>query len=260
VLLDGTFKSLHENDNYTDKWIIDKRMARDAGPPTMGRPAFKPSNPSGKPAGAGSLYGTIGKVPLVTKSMAGAGDIYPPPDPTLKGKKNLYTSPAKKGGFGFPTSERTIGGKVPEYMKDDYEPGLQLTRTARQEARKRIPKAFNSGGRCRDYFDTSLHKYKEEGYVGAQRRREEGAPKKPFRPTNPGPKGRFAVLSKVGRNYVPEAEMPEKKEGPPAAEMSSKKFVPPGSLHSKYTKDINPYMRPVVPEKPAVYVWEGGKG
>lgn len=54
---------------------------------------------------------------MQTKSIMGTAE------PKKEGKllKNFYTSPAKKGGFGFPTQDRTIGGKVPAYMRDDFE-------------------------------------------------------------------------------------------------------------------------------------------
>ena len=124
------------------------------------------------------------------------------PDLT-KGKKKIYTCPQKKGGFGYGLSERTIGGKPLAYMADEYQRGRILGRELRHEARKRIPKPFNSMPNAGQGIMNSLPRGDLPGptYMERQAKRAELA--KPWKPSHPSRKAAYEqALSKVGHNYV----------------------------------------------------------
>ena len=123
---------------------------------------------------------------------------------SVKGKKNLYTNPARKGGAGTSLAERTIGRTAPAHMKDEYQRGRLLGAQLRQQARKRIPKPFNSAPSCgsglfsgKDLFLSSTPR------PAHSKEKAECKPTKAFLPTNPGKSGAaYCTLSKVGRDYV----------------------------------------------------------
>lgn len=125
--------------------------------------------------------------------------------PSAKGKKNLYTSPGRKGGAGTSLVERTIGRNPPVHMKDEYQRGRLLGKQLRKQARERIAKPFNSALSCgsglfsgRDMFLSST-----PGPAHDQAKAER-KPAKAFLPANPGKSGAaYCTLSKVGRDYVP---------------------------------------------------------
>jgi hypothetical protein len=51
--------------------------------------------------------------------------------------------------------------------------------------------------------------------------------------------------------------MPEHKKKTTKSVAHGKPFKSAGTLHSKYTTDVNPYLTTPMPEKPPVYVWDG---
>ena len=130
---------------------------------------------------------------------------------SVKGKKNLYVNPPRKGGCGYSLAERTIGQKAPKYMPDPYQNGREIGRQLRKESRARIPKPFNSSPNSgTGLFNSNPYSfppgpaYKDKAPAKAAEGKEE-AKKKPFAPPNPPAKGAaYCALSKVGRDYVPE--------------------------------------------------------
>jgi len=270
---------------------VEKRTARGAGAPSHGAPPFKPAKVPQTRDFPGSLYGTAGKVYLDTDSAVAGGPKGEPrrsADPAadrIKGKKNLYVNPPKRGGYGYSTADRAIGGPLapansilrqpPGGDGDVYQPGLAMTRAARKEARAKFVggKPFSSGGRCPDVFAKApLFADRPEtapaaGTSGSGRggsRPASGAAagritgRPPFRPVRPPGMGdRNHVISTVGRDYRMESEFPEKP--PPGKPLPATPFVPAGISGSLYTKDINPHSRPEAEAKGAIYIWEGGK-
>ena len=255
--MDAEFRSLYVGNKFMDQSKVDRLTSRGGGETFGSKSAFKPTNPAqsaGK--GKGTLFGVIGEVPLITKSTMTAEA--PKRDDNRKISKNLYTNPAQQGGPGFPISCRTIGGTTNEYMRDDYQPGLALTRKMKAEAKKKIPKPFVSMGRTREYLDRSLYSYMPEGTKHATRKASNPSEKAKFQPNaGPGTTGRFDTISKIGRDYISEAEMPEHKKKTTKSVAHGKPFKSAGTLHSKYTTDVNPYLTTPMPEKPPVYVWDG---
>lgn len=143
-------------------------------------------------------------------------------DPTedaasVKGKRNLYVNPPRRGGCGYSLAERTIGGKAPQYMPDPYQNGRQLGKELRRKARERIAKPFNAAPNAGSgLFNPNPHTappgplYRSSAERGLKAGVPEG--KQPFR--QPGPPGKgaaYCTLSKVGQDYVmqPPEEKPE---------------------------------------------------
>jgi hypothetical protein len=118
--------------------------------------------------------------------------------------KNLYTNPARKGGMGSSTKDRTIGQNPPEYMPDTYQHGRELGRELRKAARARIPKPFNSSpNKGNGYFNENP--FKESS--GPNYITKKDPPRKnikPFVPSNPPKSGAaYSALSPIGRDYMP---------------------------------------------------------
>jgi hypothetical protein len=122
---------------------------------------------------------------------------------SVKGKRNFYTNPPRRGGMGTSLQDRTIGRNAPEYLPDAYQYGRLLGKELRQKARERIAKPFNSSpNRGSGLFSTS--------YLGSASGPPHSpvslhpAPSKPFVPSHPSKSGAaYCTLSKVGRNYAP---------------------------------------------------------
>jgi hypothetical protein len=121
---------------------------------------------------------------------------------SVKGKRNFYTNPPRKGGMGTSLMDRTIGRNAPEYKPDAYQYALVLGKELRQKARERIPKPFNSSpNRGSGLFSTTFLGSVPESPCPQG---EKSMPSKPFIPSHPARSGNaYCALSKIGRNYVP---------------------------------------------------------
>ena len=146
--------------------------------------------------------------------------------PSVKGKKNLYTNPGKRGGMGFAFTDRTIGRNPPAYMPDTYQHGREIGKQLRRRARERIPKPFNSSPNTGSGLFTRNPYHAPPGPAHATapapaaRKEGDAAAKKAFAPSNPSRKGAaYCTLSKVGRNYVPQP--PDEKQVRALPELTS---------------------------------------
>ena len=128
--------------------------------------------------------------------------------PSLKGKKNLYVNPPRRGGCGSSLQDRTIGQNPPKYMPDPYQNGRELGRELRRKARARIPKPFNSAPNSgAGLFNANPHGYSPgPAYVEEKKAAaDEKEKRKAFKPVNPPPTGAaYCTLSSIGRDYVSE--------------------------------------------------------
>ncbi|CAG9467379.1 unnamed protein product [Pedinophyceae sp. YPF-701] len=251
ALFDKTFKRLTEGDKFEDRWLIERRIKKLGNEALDSKPAWRPSHPAPRATGAGSTIGCIGKVPLLTKSVTGG--TVSSAHAGAPGKRNFYTAPAKRGGAGWPERDRTIGGTQLEYMRDDYMPGADLTRKAKQESRARIPKPFVGGSKVTTPFTRSTFMTDPARPVRHKVKPFSG---KPFRPSNPAPKGReFCCISKVGMDHIPVPELRERKTKVQGDDKTA--WRPGGRDHTKYTRSINPYECPPMPPPAQTWVWEG---
>lgn len=132
-------------DKYLDPDEAMKLITKRLGGKQVTEKPFRPCGDIPKSTGPGSPYGLIG--PAIYDTAPGNQNPRIPGDDKLAGKRRIYTSPAKKGGFGFPIQDRTIGTDKLVYMPDEYAPGRSIDKVLKAAARARIPKPFISTGR-----------------------------------------------------------------------------------------------------------------
>lgn len=80
--------------------------------------------------GAGSSDGCLSAVPFDTDGSSAALRSNPPRRPADK-LRNIYTTAPKKGGFGMPWRDMTLGDP-PKYYSDVYE-GVRVREKVRQD-------------------------------------------------------------------------------------------------------------------------------
>lgn len=71
-------------------------------------------------AGSGTMYGVFGKPENMLDTDASASASNRDKPSAADKKKNLYTNPARKGTYGFPWQDRTIGSTKFEHVPDEY--------------------------------------------------------------------------------------------------------------------------------------------
>jgi Domain of unknown function (DUF4586) len=178
---------------------------------TLRRPRIVPALCSACPGDVSACIGSVGLLGSDWQSREA-----PDTGPSVKGKKNLYVNPPRKGGCGYSLAERTIGGKPFTYMPDPYQNGRALGKELRKKARARIPKPFNSAPNQGNGLFTPnpfvsppgpAYIEKPKAAAATRDKGKDKAGKKPFVPPRPPAKGAaYCTLSKVGRDYVPEPE------------------------------------------------------
>eukprot|EP00798_Chlamydomonas_sp_ICE-L_P023158 gene23158-30365_t len=232
ALIDKTMKLTVGGDTFTDGYKIQRFMEkRGTGEPVSTKP-FAPSNPASKTTGPGSLFGTFGpQNTLVDNDASASLRRGPPPNPADK-KKNLYVNPAKKGSYGFPVSDRSIGATKFGYVPDTYAYGRTLEKKMKAEARAKITKPFVGMGRVgrgitpAPYMNSAGPVYKPCPDIRPGRAKED-KPTIQWKPSNPQAKGHgdFGCINRL--EYVPQLSGNEKKKAP------EKVFKPVGGLHTR---------------------------
>lgn len=195
------FQNTTPGDLYRDPSQIEKLVnCRPAGQPAGQKP-FVPPNNTKKSACAGSADGCLGPVYLDTEPPPSSRALVRPSTTPADGKRKIYTSPTKKGGFGFPLQARTLG-VVEGYVPDPYQPGRIIERELRRSARAKFGKAFISAGIVRHGYwdDKGLY-----GPPGPTYNKQQRAQAPLWRPSSPPKKGAaYCAISKVGRDYIPD--------------------------------------------------------
>ncbi|GMH33129.1 hypothetical protein BSKO_00963 [Bryopsis sp. KO-2023] len=123
--IDKNFKRLSEGDLFVDPSKTERNLQQRGGTNVSTKP-FVPSNPSRKNTGPGAIDGCIGNVILSPEGEDEAKVKARNAKSDAEKRKKIYSSPAQKGGFGYPSQARTIGGNPPEYMADKYQFGREL--------------------------------------------------------------------------------------------------------------------------------------
>ncbi|KAF5829309.1 hypothetical protein DUNSADRAFT_16277 [Dunaliella salina] len=169
------FKPLNEGVKYVDPIKLQLQAKREQKSRNISDAPFKAASPMKQSAAPGDFYGTLGKVPYVSQGT---------PEAKKKGQipeqpKGIYTSPAKKGTFGYnktTLSERTgYKGVATEY---EYQ-----------------------------HDPAALRQEKEQAEREASRKAK--VTESPFKPSNPPKKGTFGVPNTTlsrGKGVVGEFE------------------------------------------------------
>eukprot|EP00877_Chromochloris_zofingiensis_P014976 jgi/Chrzof1/9732/Cz04g13230.t1 len=209
--------SAPQGDRYIDAWILDKRLSKVPGKPISDKPFYlrTGTHPS-LSCGPGSNDGCLNEIPLDTDGSA-AANRSKPIIRTADKLKNIYATTPKKGGFGMPWKDRTLGAP-PVYYMDGYEGGRQKEKEMRSQA-KAISKPFVSRGRTGRSFtpDPQIYarppitapetsKPRQSVSAGSASSSSKDRPNTPaWRPSSPPKKGAaYCILSTVGRDHVPD--------------------------------------------------------
>ncbi|KAF6264542.1 flagellar associated protein [Scenedesmus sp. NREL 46B-D3] len=118
-------------DRYTDAWILEKRLSRIPGKPVSDKPFYRTvGSNSSITCGPGSNDGVISKeMPYDTDGSAAALRSNAPRRPADK-LRNIYTVAPKKGGYGMPWRDMSLG-EPPKYYMDVYDGGRQREKEMR---------------------------------------------------------------------------------------------------------------------------------
>lgn len=132
-----------------DTEVIRRREAREAAKKNLTPNGFAFTSPAQKMEGLGSHYGTIGgSIPHMARHREFRGI---PPKKDLP-PRSIYTSPAKKGGYGYAHTGLSEVGC--DYIASYYHQKEVEDRKYREEWRKKMPETvFKPGGRRGFTFD-----------------------------------------------------------------------------------------------------------
>mmetsp|Transcript_23167 Transcript_23167/g.68867 ORF Transcript_23167/g.68867 Transcript_23167/m.68867 type:complete len:317 (-) Transcript_23167:489-1439(-) len=234
AMIDKTTLLCVAGDTYLDPHMVDRALTRAMGQPISDKP-FKPAAVPPKPPHAGSTVGMIGDPMLDTCPTMRAQTSA---NVKAESKRNLYVNPPKKGTYGFPDHDRTIGGTKLVYIPDMYAPAAALTRKMRAEARARFVKPFCASGRTGSGIVPTVNYM---GGAGERRQRPmtTGSLRhdKPWRSAPPTVKGKgdYGCINKTV--YIPQMSTP-----PARKELDKKPFHPPSCNHSRLSMwSVNKY-------------------
>mmetsp|Transcript_22931 Transcript_22931/g.58550 ORF Transcript_22931/g.58550 Transcript_22931/m.58550 type:complete len:305 (-) Transcript_22931:609-1523(-) len=234
AMIDKTTKLTIAGDTYIDPYSLQKDLSKRS---SIHAKAFVPVGGTKKMAGSGSLYGIFGppRELLDTDASLGAKSGRPASSP-VAGKRNIYVAPQKKGSFGFPWQDRSIGGTRFEFIPDEYQRGRILEREMKREARAKIAKPFVSMGRTGKGIVPLSPTMPAE--PPPPRPPKDNSIKKAWKAPNPPQKGvGYGTISKI--EYVPVGPNDAKydKDAP-----KPKAFKPVGGIHNRLSmRAVNPY-------------------
>eukprot|EP00002_Diphylleia_rotans_P011320 TRINITY_DN2236_c0_g1_i1.p1 TRINITY_DN2236_c0_g1~~TRINITY_DN2236_c0_g1_i1.p1 ORF type:complete len:225 (-),score=59.97 TRINITY_DN2236_c0_g1_i1:905-1579(-) len=137
---------LYEGEKYVEPWLIERKERVESSKKNLTKTGFIPSSPPKARSGLGSFYGCVGgPIPYEPQGT-------PPKQKPTESPKQIVTSPAKKGTFGY--AGITLS-KSPEYLSEPYDEARKLElKQAKEEHKKRIGGAFKSTSKPVDFFDS----------------------------------------------------------------------------------------------------------
>ncbi|KAL9651471.1 hypothetical protein ABK040_001418 [Willaertia magna] len=153
----GEFKSLYEGDPYEDPGTNDRKNRKENEKEVLKvhKTPWKPSSPPKRAPGLGTYFGTIGGV-YEHKPEYNVLQRDEKPKPPQPQKKPIYTSPPKKGTFGFGNLTISKGTEY-KYETDPYEDTISKLKKEEEKKQHSKMKPFVSSSHGLDYFDT--HKF-----------------------------------------------------------------------------------------------------
>ncbi|KAF5838296.1 hypothetical protein DUNSADRAFT_3092 [Dunaliella salina] len=226
AMIDKNLRLTVPGDKYIEPYNLQKDLG--ASKSIHGR-AFVPPTGSKSLGGSGTIYGLFGNpkdmfntTPLMSQQK--------PPTPPVQGKRNIYVSPPKRGTYGFPIQDRSIGGTRFDFVPDEYCRGRLLDKELKKEARARIPKPFISTGRSNKGFEP-MSSYMGPSAPQSQSQRAQTTPSvhhsRAFKAPNPPQKGQgYGTLGKF--EYIPNPSLPPKESKQPTGV-----FKPAGGHHKR---------------------------
>lgn len=240
ALIDHEFKRISEGDQYMDPGANERKERAARKNKNVSEKPFYPSKPASRSwFSKGTQFGCIGPQYQHEKEFdeealkAAAREPVP---------KNLYTSPGKKGTYGFPG---TTMGKPLDLMDEPYLVSRELEKVERKVAREKISKGFISTHKsATGLFDNNIYSYNPGDW--AEKPKERKPPlEKSFRPTHPPKKGYNCTINSFPeyKEDPEEVKLREAREER-AAERAKKTvkgvFYPNKGPKSKPTAAVNP--------------------
>ncbi|KAJ9515690.1 hypothetical protein QJQ45_002669 [Haematococcus lacustris] len=187
--------------------------------------------------GSGSLHGIFGPASGQLDTDASLGSRSPNKllTASLDGKRSIYVNPSKKGTYGYPLQDRSIGQTRYDFIPDEYMRGRILDREMKREARAKVPKPFLATS----VTNKSPLTVAAIGPATKLAARGGSAPsdnRKPWKASNPAPRGRgYGALSAI--EYI--AAPPQM---PLFHKEAVKPFRPGGGPYSRLSMwPINPF-------------------
>ncbi|KAF0980755.1 hypothetical protein FDP41_013238 [Naegleria fowleri] len=151
----GDFKSLYDGDPYEDPGTNERKYKKENEQKAqkIHKTPFKPSSPPKKSVGLGTYYGTIGGV-YPHEQEYDTLQKGEKPQPVKEQKRPIYTSPPKRGTYGYLGLTISRGTEY-KYESDPYDHSLEKKKEKEEEKQKQVSKkAFISSSHHLDYFDT----------------------------------------------------------------------------------------------------------
>lgn len=173
-----TFDRVFTGEAYSDPVKKRRQEKMQQAKKNLSKVPFMPSSGSKEPSGVGSLYGTFSKP---TTSFSPLAKQQPP---YVSEKKNLSTSPAKKGtGYGY--INVTIGGEF-KHLPDPYSRIQDLRKKERLDHTKSMKGgSFKLNNHPLAYFETNPFKEDKSQPLYNETFDSSKDKPKPFRPSNP---------------------------------------------------------------------------
>ncbi|KAL6760705.1 hypothetical protein V8C86DRAFT_2550287 [Haematococcus lacustris] len=233
-LLDKATKLTVEGDHYQEP----RDLAKEVGSHRQihGKPFVPGSGPKDR-CGSGSLHGIFGPASGQLDTDASLGSRSPNKllTASLDGKRSIYVNPSKKGTYGYPLQDRSIGQTRYDFIPDEYMRGRILDREMKREARAKVPKPFLATS----VTNKSPLTVAAIGPATKLAARGGSAPsdnRKPWKASNPAPRGRgYGALSAI--EYI--AAPPQM---PLFHKEAVKPFRPGGGPYSRLSMwPINPF-------------------
>ncbi|GAX83263.1 hypothetical protein CEUSTIGMA_g10689.t1 [Chlamydomonas eustigma] len=221
AMIDKNMKLTTPGDVYHDQLQVERIIQKKLGMKSIVDKPFMPSNVTPKLCGSGSMYGYITPPILDTDPGGGAALLERQAWRDAGGKRKIYAVPAKKGSYGYPLQDRTLGQTKFEYVADTYDYGRVLDRRLKAESRARFIKPFVATGVTgRGITPISSSQPPANGPAsldspsgkrgGSAPSSQQGNPmmhSRSWKPSNPAAKGRgFGTISSIP--YIPNPSRP----------------------------------------------------
>eukprot|EP00285_Hemiselmis_virescens_P012374 CAMPEP_0173383024 /NCGR_PEP_ID=MMETSP1356-20130122/5548_1 /TAXON_ID=77927 ORGANISM="Hemiselmis virescens, Strain PCC157" /NCGR_SAMPLE_ID=MMETSP1356 /ASSEMBLY_ACC=CAM_ASM_000847 /LENGTH=341 /DNA_ID=CAMNT_0014337665 /DNA_START=291 /DNA_END=1316 /DNA_ORIENTATION=- len=214
----SVFQTLAVGDPYVELEVQKRRARNENLKHQIVATPFRPANPTKRPVGHGSYYGSFG----IWQNMKTTDEYDKKKKSQMDGPslKNMVTSPPKKGTYGMIGTN--IGGK-PEGSMGEYKyvadpvkrpetaPGEKLKAFIPSSPPKKGTYGFmhtNINGARTPHGSQGEYTYVPDPIHMAKRSAEESEPVKPFRPSQPPRKGRGynGTFKWSGQEYIEDPE------------------------------------------------------
>ena len=175
ALFTKEYRSIHEGDPFVDTKKQEQRARMEREKKKICDKVWRPANPPKRPTGLGTYYGCCDETPIPHETdyiVPRKGDA---PRKQPISKRNIYTSPPKRGTYGFPGTTLSAIGQ--DYIACTFDAARDAKR--KEELKAKIQskgQSFKAACRLGRTFDEGMGTGVSQCYVLTQPM----PPKKPF--------------------------------------------------------------------------------